>query len=134
IYEDPGCVIVLDSLSMLCAETELSEELGKQFMAPPTYKLIGQFFRQVATVVPIKRSVILCIIQDSANVSGYGKKYVEKIPNALKYQANYKIRVEKSDVITDSDGKPIGLEPNWISEHSPLTGPMQKIKGRITFG
>lgn len=134
IFEDPGCVIVFDSLSMLCSEDEMSEELGKQYMAPPIYKLVGQFFRQCATAIPIKRSIVIFIVQDSANVSGYGKKYVEKIPNTLKHQANYKIRANKTEIITDGNAVPIGLKPTWISEHSPITGPMRTIEGRITFG
>jgi hypothetical protein len=68
-----------------------------------------------------------------ANVTGYGKAFVEKMNNRLGYQTDYKI-VLKSSEFFEEDGQIVGIKPNWICEATPLGFPHKETQTFFRFG
>jgi recombination protein RecA len=132
IYNDLGCVVIIDSLSALCDEKEFAEGLGKEIRASG-HRLISQFVNQMSNVVPVKRSIVFSIVHLMANVTGYGAAFVEKMNNRLAYQNDYKLRVKSFADFTEGDTK-VGIITSWKCETTPLGIPGKEIDSYIRFG
>jgi len=133
VHEEYGSVIIIDSVSMICAAGELSDELGKQHRAPGS-KLLAQFCRQLSNVVPINNNIIIGIMQMMANVSGWGKSIVEKGGNAIVYQSDVRMTINKFDYLKDENGKNIGQKVEWTILESALSTPGVKVDSYIKYG
>jgi recombination protein RecA len=132
----PGCVLVIDSSSALCAEKEYSEDITSQARNEGP-KLLANFCRKMASVVPIQ-DVILIIIQHLiANTSGYGSPYYEDGGNKIQYQADVKLRCssfQKWNSVQNDDSTRIGQVANWQVVTSALGPPGGKVQSYIRYG
>lgn len=128
-----GSVIIIDSVSMICSAKELSDELGKQHRAPGPV-LLAQFCRQLANVVPINNNIIIGIMQMMANTSGYGKSTVEKGGNAIVYQADVRMTINRHEYLQNKDGQNVGQKVEWTVLESALGPPGIKIDSYIKYG
>jgi recombination protein RecA len=109
-------------------------EFGKQTRGGQA-KIISDFCSRLATVVPIKDSIVICITHNISNTSGYGASIIEKTPSSLLYQIDYKLKGFKSTAWTLSEGAdPIGQVVDWLCECSGLRGPGRKCQSYIRYG
>lgn len=133
IHTDKGAYIIIDSISCLAEEKRLTE-IGAQTRGGQA-KIVSDFCSRNATVVPIRDHIIVCITHIIANTSGYGAHRVEKTPNSLLYQVDFKLRALKEEEWKDSDGEePYGKIVDWKCECSGLRGPGAKCQSYLRFG
>lgn len=135
IHSHPGCVIVFDSYSMLCHEKEATDGVGTSTMGAPA-ALLAQFFRQMATVVPAKRVIVVGINQLMANI-GWGKSgTTEKGGMAIQFQSDIKLRHKMSETWKDGD-KVIGTIVTWVLEWNALGNgavPGSELRSYLRYG
>jgi len=133
INTDRGAYIIIDSISCLVEERRLAE-IGAQTRGGQS-KIVSDFCSRNATVVPIRDHIIICITHIIANTSGYGSPTVEKTPNSLLYQADFKLRALKEEEWKDSEGdEPYGKIIDWKCEFTGLRGPYAKCQSYLRFG
>lgn len=135
IRSHPGCVIVFDSYSMLCHENEMTGGVGTSTMGAPA-ALLAQFFRQMGTVVPAKKTIVVGINQLMANI-GWGKSgTTEKGGMAIQFQSDIKFRHKMSETWKDGD-KVIGTIVTWVVEWNALGNgavPGTEVKSYLRYG
>jgi recombination protein RecA len=133
IHTDRGAYIIIDSISCLAEEKRLTE-IGAQTRGGQA-KIVSDFCSRNATVVPIRDHIIICITHVIANTSGYGAHQVEKTPNSLLYQVDFKLRAIKEEEWKDSEGdEPYGKIVTWKCECSGLRGPGAQGQVYLRFG
>lgn len=71
IHSDPGCCVILDSISQLATEKELTAKLGEQLRAPAPV-LLAQWTKRMMPVINVNRCIVLGIRHLIANTSGFG--------------------------------------------------------------
>jgi len=127
------CVVIFDSYSMLCHEKEIQEGVGTSTRGGGAL-LLSQFCRQMAAVVPVKRNIVIGIVQLMANTSGYGAAVQEKGGNSIKYQVDVKLRCRKEEA-WEEEGKRVGNMLTWEVECSALgIPPHQECISYIRYG
>lgn len=115
------CVVIIDSYSMLCHEKEITDGVGTYTRGGGAL-LLAQFCRQMAGVVPVKRSIVVGISQIMANTSGYGAALQEKGGNAIRYQVDVKMRCKSAEE-WEERGKRIGQKVSWVTECTATGAP-----------
>ena len=133
IKNKPGCVIIIDSVSSLCADKEMGEDLTSSTRAA-TPKLLASFCRRMGTVIPIQKTIIICILHLQANMSGYGSPWNEDGGKFLQYQADIKLRAKGIEKIKNKDGKQIGQLVKWSVLSSALGAPGSEIESYLRYG
>ena len=100
-----------------------------------TPKLLSSFCKQMGTVVPIQKTIIIIIQHLIANTSGYGKAYIEDGGQKIKYQSDIKLRSKgvKKWSVGNSD-TPIGQIISWTVEHSALGPPGAVVDSYLSYG
>lgn len=129
----PGCVIILDSGSALCAAKELGSEGITASYRNEGPKLLAAFCRQMANVVPINDTILVMIQHIIAN-TGYGGGQMEDGGNKIKYQVDVKLRGKYTEKWDDTDGSAIGQLAHWEVMSSALGAPNAKIKNYVRYG
>lgn len=129
----PGCILIIDSASALCAAKEMTEDLKAQARNDGP-KLLATFCRQMGNVVPINNVTVIIIQHLIANTSGYGPAKMEDGGNKIKYQVDVKLRgkgAEKWMLNTDTQ---IGQLAHWDVIVSALGPPGAKIQSYVRYG
>lgn len=134
IKTHPKCVLIIDSLSAICPEKELTGEMSSQIRAS-TPKLLSLFFRRVGNIIPINSTILIVMQHMIANTSGYGVASYEDGGNYVKYQSDVKLRIKNFKYWTESESEtPIGQVVNWEVVFSALGAPGQKVDSYLRFG
>lgn len=132
----PGCVLIVDSSSALCAEKEYSEDITAQARNEGP-KLLATFCRKMASVVPVQDVTLIIVQHLIANTSGYGSPYYEDGGNKIQYQADVKLRCtsfQKWNSVQTDDSTRIGQVANWQVITSALGPPGGKVQSYIRYG
>lgn len=130
------CFIILDSISSLVDEKELEGGLGTMTRAHGNV-VITQFINLVTGLVNPSNSILAGIVQDYANVTGYGAATREKAATKFKYQADIQIRIKKFEHWTIGSGeneKNIGQILNIEIKTSALGNPYNKVNVYHRYG
>ncbi len=128
----PECVLIIDSFSMLCHEKEITDGVGTSTRGGGA-ALLAQFCRQMANVVPVKRSIVVGIAQLMSNTSGYGAATMEKGGNGIQYQVDVKLRCKNTEP-WEHNGKRVGQKLTWLVECSALgMPPGQEFESHIRY-
>jgi recombination protein RecA len=114
IQNHPECVLIIDSYSSLCPEKEITEGIGVETRGGNA-KLLAQFTRQMATVVPVQKTIVIGMTHVMANTSGYGAALMEKGGNAIIYQMDVKLKVTKFEK-WEEESKLVGQKVTWLCE------------------
>lgn len=88
LTDDPGCVVFLDSLAVLCPEVELAAEMNEMQRATVP-KLMYKFLRKISPILSTTKSNFVSITHLQANPSGYGSPFKEVGGYASNYGASY---------------------------------------------
>lgn len=132
VKAEPDCVIVLDSSSVLCSESEFNGEVSANTRNQGP-KLLSSFTRKLANVVPVQNTIIIVIQHVIANTSGYGPAEMEDGGRKIQYQADVKIKA-KGYKKWEEDGKQIGQIVNWNIGVSALGPPGGSTEGYLRYG
>lgn len=128
----PKSVLIIDSYSALCTETETTKGMDEQ-QRTDGQKLLAKFCRRMANVVPVNKNIIIGITHQMGNPSGYGGDR-EKGGYAIAYQADVKMKAGSIEVIKSKAGKQIGQKVEWDVQVSALGPPGAKILSTIRYG
>lgn len=128
----PNAVIIIDSYSALCTESETTKGMDEQQRADGQ-KLLAKFCRRMANVVPVNKTIIIGITHLMGNPTGYGGDR-EKGGYAIAYQADVKLKAGALEKITNKQGRQIGQKVEWSVEVSALGPPGAKIASTIRYG
>ena len=135
IKNDPGCIVIIDSVSQLITEKEITGEVHEQHRAPGA-KLVANFCKRVSNVLPVNKNIVLAITHQISNISGYGKAKVESGGRKIAYAVDVKLeakRVQPWHVGSDDDA-PIGQIVTWLTHSTAIVAPGQKIDSHIRYG
>lgn len=128
----PGCVLVIDSLSVLCDEKIMTNGIGTETRGGGN-RWVTQFVETMAPVVPINDCVVIGITRQIANTSGFGAAKVEKVANAWKYQMDYQLRGIKRTPWKSGE-RQIGQVVEWACGCSKLGPPGMRIESYLRYG
>jgi RecA/RadA recombinase len=136
LHAHPGCVIIIDSVSALCDEKEMTGGIGAETRGSGN-KLFTGFCRQMANVVPLKKSIVWCVLHLQQSQGMYGPNWTEKAAQALKYQADVQIRCQFDrawNIGTKEKPIQIGQEVHWLVESCALGSPGMKLTSYLRYG
>lgn len=133
IQDNPGSVIIVDSIAKLSSEKEVSEEMGYQDRGA-RQKLEAQFCRKYGDIVMPNEVTLFLLTQIQANTSGYGPQVQPKVGNAIKHQADIIMFCRKVQLWDSNDGKSLGHDIYWNIEVSALGGPVSDVKVPLRYG
>lgn len=128
----PNSVLIIDSYSALCTETETTKGMDEQ-QRTDGQKLLAKFCRRMANVVPVNKNIIMGITHQMGNPSGYGGDR-EKGGYAIAYQADVKLKAGTVEKLTNKSGRQYGQKVEWTVEVSALGPPGAKILSTIKYG
>mgnify|MGYP003417790024 CR=1 FL=1 len=112
LKDDPGCVVILDSLAVLCPEVELASEMNEMQRATVP-KLMYKFLRKISPMLSTAKSTFISITHLQANPSGYGSPFKEVGGYASNYGASYWLMGISSSKVEGPDGKQIGKDTKF---------------------
>lgn len=130
--EHPGAVIIIDSVSALCASGEMNSSItGKGRALGP--RMMAEFCREMASIVPVNDCIVISIMHMIANTSGYGAAKMEDSGRKIQYQGDVKLRCKNVEKWEDG-GKQVGQYPNWQVLFSALGAPGAMIRSSLRYG
>lgn len=133
IIDNPGSVVIVDSISSLCSEKENSESIGYQDRGGAN-KLQSQFCRKYGDLVVPSKVMLLMIAHIQANTSGYGAPIQMKVGNDIRHQADTILFGKSIEKWQPINGKILGQEMNYTIECSALGPPFVEVAVPLRYG
>jgi recombination protein RecA len=130
----PGCILIIDSTSALCSESEAGSEITATARNEGP-KLLATFCRRMVPVVSVNRALVVVIQHLIANTSGYGEPYFEDGGRKIQHAASTKLRcvgVQKWENSKKDDQ--IGQVLTWHIKEAALTKPGGKFQSYLRYG
>lgn len=129
---ESGIVVIIDSSSALCTTKEYDGDIAAEGRNSGP-KLLAQFTRKLAQIIPIQDSIVIIIQHLIANTSGYGSPFLEDGGNKIVYQSDIKLRVQSFKKWEIGD-KNIGQVLNCHVIYSALGQPGAKVESYLRYG
>lgn len=148
IKEDPGCIIIIDSASMLLTEPEQLCELGKQQRAPGAV-LLSQFCKKISNILPVSGCVVIMMVHIVANTGGFGKATSRTGGNKIQYAVDVDLEClytkkwsggddsgkEEEDKKSDEGGPPpVGQKIIWKTGSTGIAPPGMQTVSYLRYG
>lgn len=133
INENPGSIIIVDSISQLCSEKELSEDIGYQDRGG-SKKSESQFVRKYGENVVQQGVTIFLLAQIQANTSGYGAPIQAKFGNAVKHMADVILFGKSIEKWAPVNDKILGHDMIYTVEESALSAPYSEMRVPLRYG
>lgn len=136
VHEVPGCVVVVDSFSMLSSEAEQAANIGYQDRGKSN-TIIAQLMRKIAAPLAINKCIVIGITHGMANTSGYGAAFIEKSASSLKYAEDIKLAgkgVKAWRLGEDEKAPQIGQETEWLVQFAAINAPGARVTTKFRFG
>jgi recombination protein RecA len=127
-----NCVVIIDSISAYCTETELNEGVGTETRGGGA-KQFAQWCRMMNQVVPVNKNIVIGITQLISNTSGMGAQYQERAARMWKYQCDFQLRTIMKTAWKVGETQ-IGLNVKWACNTSKLGPPGMTIESFLRFG
>lgn len=138
INNDPGCLIIADSLSNMVPAVELEGEVrtGVRNALP---RLLSMFFKRISGTLMKNKVILICITHNIANTGGspYAPQKMADCGNMLQYQAgtNMVITHRGKWQVPKDTGPHVGQIANWAIKTSNAGGrPNSTAEGWIRYG
>lgn len=138
INNDPGCLIIADSLSNMVPSCELEGEVrtGVRNALP---RLLSMFFKRLSGTLMKNKVILLCITHNIANTGGspYAPSKMADCGNMLQYQAgtNMVITHRGKWQVPKDTGPHVGQIANWSIKTSCAGGvPNSTAESWIRYG
>lgn len=125
INNDPGCLIITDSLSNMVPACELEGEVrtGVRNALP---RLLSMFFKRISGTLMKNKIILICITHNIANTGGspYAPQKMADCGNMLQYQAgtNMVITHRGKWQVPKDTGQHVGQIANWVIKTSNAGG------------
>lgn len=133
LKSESNAFVVIDSLSSLCSEAEMTEGVrGNGRLINP--RILGNFCRKCASIVPIRSSVLMGINHMITNTSGHGGKHFQ-VDGGLKvqYQADTILHVKYFQDWTESD-EVVGQQVHWNIVNTGLGKRGKEVTSYLRYG
>lgn len=140
VNNEPGCVIIIDSASMLLTQLEKQGELGQQHRAPGAV-LLSQFCKRISNVIPVNDCIVIMMVHVVANTGGGMKKTSRTGGNKIQYavdidleathQDRWKIGGNDKD---ENSGTQIGQVVHWRTGSTGIAPPGQRTTSWLRYG
>lgn len=111
VKDNPKSVILIDSTSALCSTKEYTDEVTAQTRSLGP-KLLANFCRKMAPIIPVQESIMILITHVIANTSGYGAPYMSDSGKKIQFQSDISLLCKNAKPWEDK-GKTIGQENDW---------------------
>lgn len=138
INNDPGCLIIADSLSNMVPACELEGEVrtGVRNALP---RLLSMFFKRISGTLMKNKTMLICITHNIANTGGspYAPQKMADCGNMLQYQAgtNMVITHRGKWQVPKDTGPHVGQIANWSIKTSNAGGrPNSTAESWIRYG
>ncbi|NBO99220.1 MAG: hypothetical protein EBU90_03710 [Proteobacteria bacterium] len=138
INNDPGCLIIADSLSNMVPAVELEGEVrtGVRNALP---RLLSMFFKRISGTLMKNKTILVCITHNIANTGGspYAPQKMADCGNMLQYQAgtNMVITHRGKWQVPKDTGPHVGQIANWSVKTSCAGGrPNSTAESWIRYG
>lgn len=138
INNDPGCLIIADSLSNMVPACELEGEVrtGVRNALP---RLLSMFFKRISGTLMKNKTILICITHNIANTGGspYAPQKMADCGNMLQYQAgtNMVITHRGKWQVPKDTGPHVGQIANWSIKTSCAGGrPNSTAESWIKYG
>lgn len=133
IKSEPDCVIVLDSTSALCSESEMTSDVSGDIRSK-TPKMLASFMRKISNIIPIQNTLLIMINHVIANTAGtmFSPSVVTDSGNKICYGSNTKL-LGRSFKKWEEEGKQIGQIINWYVEYSDLGPPGSSCESYVRY-
>jgi recombination protein RecA len=138
INNDPGCLIIADSLSNMVPSCELEGEVrtGVRNALP---RLLSMFFKRISGTLMKNKTMLICITHNIANTGGspYAPSKMADCGNMLQYQAgtNMVITHRGKWQVPKDTGEHVGQIANWSIKTSNAGGrPNSTAESWIRYG
>ena len=138
INNDPGCLIIADSLSNMVPSCELEGEVrtGVRNALP---RLLSMFFKRISGTLMKNKIILTCITHNIANTGGspYAPSKMADCGNMLQYQAgtNMVITHRGRWQVPKDTGPHVGQIANWSIKTSCAGGtPNRTAESWIRYG
>lgn len=133
IVENPGSVLIIDSVANMSSSNEIAESTGYQDRGMKN-KLEAQFCRKYLDLTIPSRVTVFLLTHIMANTSGYGKSLLAKIGNHLKHQSNVHLFGKRIEKWQEHKGKILGHDMHFIIEKNSLGNPYAIIQVPLRYG
>lgn len=136
INEEPESILIIDSYSALCTETEITTDMSKMQRADGA-KLLAKFCRKVSNVIPVNKNIVIGITHLMGNPGMGHSEWKEKSGQAIAYQTDIKLRAKFHTawkIGSKDDETQIGQEIEWNTQCSALGPPGGTIKSYVRYG
>lgn len=133
ISSKPGSVHINDSFSALCTEAEITSGMDQMQRADGP-KLLAKFCRKISNIIPVNRNIVIGITHLMGNVSGKGKKWLEKSGQSIAYQVDVKLYAQAMRPWKDKNETQIGQETDWQCVTSAIGPPGKVTTSYIRYG
>ena len=138
VNNDPGCLIITDSLSNMVPACELEGEVrtGVRNALP---RLLSMFFKRISGTLMKNKIILICITHNIANTGGspYAPQKMADCGNMLQYQAgtNMVITHRGKWQVPKDTGTHVGQIANWVIKTSNTGGlPNSTAESWIRYG
>ena len=139
IHNDPGCVVVLDSISQLVTERQLQADIG-DVTGDGGFRLLSQFIGRIAPVVVVNKCIVIGIQHLIANTRARPGQKTKSRSGGRKIRYAVDVDLECTYIqpwkaSSADDAEQIGQRVNWITRSTarPIP-PGRKIESLLRYG
>lgn len=134
LKDDPGAVVVIDSLSALITEGEYTKDLSGTGRTD-LHKLLSNFYKQASSLLNINKGILIGvnhIIANHAAMPG-SSPWVESGSIKGQYYSDIRLRIKYAQLWKESE-QVIGQTVNWICDCSALGAPGGECESYVRYG
>ena len=131
-----GCVVIIDSLSSLIPECELTGELDAQ-TRNKLPRLLSQFFKKIGHDVTRNKVILVCVAHQIADTGPSMRTKMTDCGNMFQYQVSTNLVIPFTTrwKATNESEPDIGQKMNWQVLTSNTGGiPNTKVEGWLRYG
>jgi recombination protein RecA len=137
VREDPGSVIIMDSISQLYAEKQMTADIGEMGRSPIAL-MLSDFCKRLQNIVPINGNIVVMILHLIANTSGYGSPFSESGGNKVQYSSDIKLKCKTTEPWNVGSGDKqtqVGQIIRWQADTTALNAPPGRTcKSYLRYG
>jgi len=134
LKDDPGAVVVIDSLSALITEAEYTKDLSGTGRTD-LHKLLSNFYKQASALLNINKGILIGVNHIIANVGNTAahSPWIESGSIKGQYYSDIRLKIKFSQ-LWKSGEEVIGQTVNWVCDCSALGAPGGECTSHFKFG
>lgn len=131
----PDSIILIDSLSAICPESESVDDLTGQVRSGGP-RLLSQFCKRMRQILSVNNVTLVATIHVITNTSGYGKAFLSDSGMKVKYYSDIFLEIRNFEPwkAGGDDTEQIGQKVNWQCTWSSTGAPNRRVTSYIRYG